>query len=505
VKLIFDKSVPGRRAVRPAPGDVKTRAHIKPELLRERPAELPELSELDVIRHFTELSRRNYGVDTGFYPLGSCTMKYNPKAAERLARTPGFTELHPLLPQLPGGEMMVQGALAVLHEMDHLLREICGMAAFTMQPLAGAHGELTGAMIIAAYHEDRGNAKTTILIPDSAHGTNPASAAIAGYKVEAIPSDANGVMDFEELTKTVNDEVAGVMLTCPNTLGLFNPRIKQIADAVHEVDGLMYYDGANLNALLGRCRPGDIGFDIVHLNLHKTFSTPHGGGGPGAGPVGVVERLVPYLPISIVRERPDGSFYLDYDQPRSIGYIAPFYGNFAVILRAYAYILMLGRNGLLRVSENAVLNANYILAKLKPYYDVPVDRPCMHECVLSASRQAKNGVHAVDVAKAIIDRGFHPPTVYFPLTVPEAMMIEPTETESKETLDEFIAAMIEIAQVAKRAPQELKSCPKRTPVGRLDEVTAARKPDLASLPSEQNVSPGKDGKLSDGTRSVIIQ
>jgi glycine dehydrogenase subunit 2 len=481
VKLIFEKSVPGRRAGRRVPTDAKASARIKPELLRDRPAALPELSELDVVRHFTELSRRNYGVDSGFYPLGSCTMKYNPKAAERLARLPGFAGLHPLLPQLPGGEMMVQGALAVLHEMDRLLREICGMAAFTMQPLAGAHGELTGAMIIAAYHRDKGHRKTTLLIPDSAHGTNPASAAIAGYEVRSIPSDADGEIDFGQLAEALNDEVAGLMLTCPNTLGLFNPRIREIADKVHKVDGLMYYDGANLNALLGRCRPGDIGFDIVHLNLHKTFATPHGGGGPGAGPVGVVKKLVPYLPISLVRERPDGSFYLDYDLPKSIGYIAPFYGNFAVILRAYAYVLMLGRDGLRRVSENAVLNANYILARLKPYYGLPVARLCMHECVLSASRQAKNGVRAIDVAKAVIDRGFHPPTVYFPLTVPEAIMIEPTETESKETLDEFISAMIEIADLAEQDPDAIKNCPKTTPVGRLDEVAAARKPDLASL------------------------
>jgi len=481
VKLIFEKSVPGRRAVPRVASRVKTSAHIKPALLRERPAELPELSELDVVRHFTELSRRNYGVDTGFYPLGSCTMKYNPKAAERVARLPGFADLHPLLPQLPGGETLVQGALAVLHGMDHLLREICGMAAFTMQPLAGAHGELTGAMIVAAYHKHKGNRKTTLLIPDSAHGTNPASAAIAGYQVKSIPSGADGGIDFDQLAAALNPEVAGLMLTCPNTLGLFNPRIKEIADRVHDVDGLMYYDGANLNALLGRCRPGDIGFDIVHLNLHKTFATPHGGGGPGAGPVGVVEKLVPFLPVSIVRERPDGSFYLDYDPPKSIGYIAPFYGNFAVILRAYAYILMLGREGLLRVSENAVLNANYVLARLAPYFDVPVDRPCMHECVLSASRQAEKGVRAMDIAKAIIDRGFHPPTVYFPLTVAEAMMIEPTETESKETLDAFIAALIDLARLADEDPDSFARCPTKAPVTRLDEVAAARKPDLASL------------------------
>ncbi len=481
MKLIFDKSVPGRRAVRNVPSGVRTRAEIKPSLLRSEPADLPELSELDVVRHFTELSNRNFGVDTGFYPLGSCTMKYNPKVTERVGRYPGFAYLHPLLPQLPGGEMMVQGALAVLHGTDLLLREICGMAAFTMQPLAGAHGELTSAMMIAAYHADKGNHKTVILIPDSAHGTNPASAAIAGFEVRTIPSDQTGVMDFDKLADAVDEKTAGVMLTCPNTLGLFNPRIKEIADKVHAVDGLMYYDGANINALLGRCRPGDIGFDLVHLNLHKTFATPHGGGGPGSGPVGAVDKLTPYLPVSIICERPDGSHYLDYDRPKSIGYIAPFYGNFAIVLRAYAYLLMLGREGLLRVSENAVLNANYLMVMLKEFYDLPYDRTCMHECVFSAERWGEKGVKAMDIAKALIDRGFHPPTVYFPLTVREAMMIEPTETESKETLDAFAEAMIEIARLAESDPEAVTGCPRTTPVGRLDEVRAARQPDLAAL------------------------
>ncbi len=481
MKLIFEKSVPTRRAVLPFSSGVTVNAEIEGGLLRSSLAELPELSELDVVRHFTELSSRNFGVDSGFYPLGSCTMKYNPKSLERVGRLGGFADLHPLLGQLPGGEERVQGALAVLGEMDLLLREICGMAEFTMQPLAGAHGELTGAMIIAAYHKDKGNNKTTILIPDSAHGTNPASAAIAGYKVKTIPSDANGMMDIDKISEAVDEKVAGLMLTCPNTLGLFNANVKRIADMIHSVDGLMYYDGANLNALLGRCRPGDIGFDIVHLNLHKTFGTPHGGGGPGSGPVGVVEALRPYLPASTVTRRDDGSYYLDYDRPKSIGFIAPFYGNFAVILRAYAYILLLGREGLKRVCENAVLNANYLLAKLKPYFDLPYDRLCKHECVFSASRQAKRGVKAIDIAKALIDRGFHPPTVYFPLIVSEAMMIEPTETESKETLDAFVEAMIEIARLAESDADAVKSCPKTTPVGRLDEVRAARQPDLAKL------------------------
>ena len=481
MKIIFEKSVPGRRGVRPARQGGCPPPNIEPKLLRATPAELPELSELDVVRHFTELSRRNYGIDNGFYPLGSCTMKYNPKMDERIAAYLGFAYLHPLLPQLPTGEVLVQGALAVLHQIDLLLREICGMAAFTLQPLAGAHGELTGVMIIAAYHKDRGHTKTTILIPDSAHGTNPASAAIAGYQVQVIPSDKNGYMDLAALKAAMNDRVAGLMLTNPNTLGLFDPHVKAISDLVHGVDGLMYYDGANLNPLLGRCRPGDMGFDIVHLNLHKTFATPHGGGGPGAGPVGVCRKLVEFLPTSLVGERPDGTYFLDYDRPKSIGYIAPFYGSFGIILRAYAYILTLGREGLLRVAENATLNANYIMAKLRPYYDLPYGQICKHECVFSACRQAEHGVRALDIAKALIDRGFHPPTVYFPLTVNEAIMIEPTETESKETLDAFIEAMIEIADLARSNPQEITRCPRTTVVGRLDETRAARQPDLASL------------------------
>lgn len=481
MKLIYEKSVPGRRALEIVSSDVKNEVQIKEDLLRKNPAALPECSELDVVRHYTELSRRNFGVDNGFYPLGSCTMKYNPKVTERIAHYPGFAYLHPLLPQLPGGEMLVQGALRVLLHMDLLLREICGMAAFTMQPLAGAHGELTGVMLIAAYHRDRGNKKNTILIPDSAHGTNPASAAIAGYKVKTIPSDEEGGMDLDALREALDDEVAGLMLTSPNTLGLFNPKIKQITDLIHGVDGLVYYDGANLNALLGKCRPGDMGFDVVHLNLHKTFGTPHGGGGPGAGPVGVVEKLAPYLPSSVVKEKEDGSCYLDYDLPRSIGYVAPFYGNFAIILRAYAYILMQGRQGLSRVAENAVLNANYLMRRLQDRYHLPYDRHCMHECVFSAKNQAEKGVRAVNVAKALIDRGFHPPTVYFPLIVPECMMLEPTESESKETLDAFIATMEEIADLAERDPEALLRCPEKTVVGKLDETRAARTPDLAAL------------------------
>lgn len=481
MKLIFEKSIPGRRGVLPAKSDVPTTIDIKNELLRQNDAELSELSELDVVRHFTELSHRNFGVDTNFYPLGSCTMKYNPKVAERIAGFPGFADLHPLMPQLRMGGLLTQGALKVLHEMDMLLREITGMAGFTMQPLAGAHGELTGIMIIAAYHRDKGNKKTTVLIPDSAHGTNPASAAIAGYKVVSVPSNKNGVMDLDALKSMVNDQTAGLMLTCPNTLGIFNPHIKEICDIIHSVDGLAYYDGANLNAIIGKACPADFGFDIVHLNLHKTFATPHGGGGPGAGPVGVTDKLLDYLPVSIVVKRNDGTYALEYDRPKSIGYIAPFYGNFGVILRAYVYILMLGKEGLKRIAENAVLNANYIRVKLQKYYDLPYPGLCKHECVFSASRQAKKGAYAIDIAKSLIDAGFHPPTVYFPTIVPEALMIEPTETESKETLDGFIDTMITIAKTAENQPEKLKSSPNTTPVSRLDEASAARNLDIASL------------------------
>lgn len=474
MKLIFERGVAGRRGVKLPACDVPARASIPSALKRDKNPELPEVSELEMIRHFTELSRKNFGVDTNFYPLGSCTMKYNPRISEEAARYPGFAGLHPLLPQLRGVGLLTQGALRVVYETERLLSAITGMAEFTMQPLAGAHGELTGIMIIAAYHRYMGNKKSRVIIPDSSHGTNPASAAIAGYTITSIPSNSDGVMDFDAFKSELDDDVAAVMLTCPNTLGLFNPQIRDIADKLHEVDGLMYCDGANFNAILGRMKPTDAGFDLMHVNLHKTFATPHGGGGPGSGPVGVVEKLRKFLPVSQVVKRSDGTLALEYDRPDSIGYIAPFYGNFGVILKAYAYMLILGREGLQRVSGNAVLNANYIKEKLKKYYDLPYDRTCMHECVLSASKQAAKGVRAIDIAKRLIDFGFHPPTIYFPLIVKEAMMIEPTETESRETIDAFIETMIRIAEEAETNPDIFKDSPVATPVTRLDETAAAK-------------------------------
>ena len=482
MKLIFEKSVSGRQGVQVVGNDVPTTVNISAHFLRKEPADLPELSELDVVRHFTELSRRNFGVDTNFYPLGSCTMKYNPKVTERIAAYPGFAHLHPLLPQLRRGGMLTQGALQVIYETDMLLREIAGMAGFTMQPMAGAHGELTGMMIMAAYHNDKGNKKKTVLIPDSGHGTNPASAAIAGFDVVSVPTTERGFLEIATLKKYINNEVAGIMLTCPNTLGLFEPHIKEICDLIHSVDGLAYYDGANLNAIVGKARPGDFGFDIVHINLHKTFATPHGGGGPGAGPVGVKENLLDFLPVSIVVKRNDGTFALEYDRPKSIGYIAPFYGNFGIVLRSLVYILMLGKDGLARVAENAVLNANYVRARLKGHYDIAYDRVCKHECVFMPTKKMQdNGVHTLDIAKMLIDRGFHPPTIYFPTIVKEAIMIEPTESESKETLDSFVDAMIEIAKLAETEPEKLKAAPITTPVSRPDEVIAAKEMNIACL------------------------
>ena len=482
MKLIFDMGKPGRRGSTLPGFDVEKRSAIPDGMRRAKAAALPEATEQDVIRHFSRLSRLNMDVDNNFYPLGSCTMKYSPKFHERIARYPGFANLHPLLPQIRRGGALTQGALAVIYETERLLSEILGFAACTMQPMAGAHGELTGVMLIAAWHKSRNDLKRKkMLIPDAAHGTNPASAVTAGFECCEIATDSNGNIDLENLKANLDDTVAGLMLTCPNTLGLFDPQVEEICRLVHRAGGLCYCDGANFNAIVGRVRPGDLGFDAMHVNVHKTFSTPHGGGGPGAGPVGVTERLKPFLPVSQVAKNVDGTYYLNYNCPQSIGYIAPFYGNFGVLLKTYAYLLSLGRGGLRRVSENAVLNANYIRAKLAPWFDQKYDRLCMHECVFSGSRQAKNGVHTLNMAKALIDRGFHPPTIYFPLIVDEAIMIEPTETESKETLDAFIAAMIEIAGLAKSDPSSVTRCPESTPVSRLDETAAARNPQVADL------------------------
>nr|WP_321514538.1 aminomethyl-transferring glycine dehydrogenase subunit GcvPB [uncultured Pseudodesulfovibrio sp.] len=476
MKTIFEKSVAGREGCWPCEG-IAEEAYIPSELLRSGDIGLPSASELDVVRHFTKLSQRNYGVDGNFYPLGSCTMKYNPKFTEVVASMPGFTRLHPVLPQLQGAGGLCQGALEVMYETENLLAEITGMAAYTMHPMAGAHGELTGVMLMAAYHKDKGNKKTKIIIPDSAHGTNPASAAIAGYEIVSIESK-DGIVDPEALAAVLDDEVAGMMMTCPNTLGLFEKHLPKIVKMLRKVDALLYYDGANLNAIMGKMRVGDVGFDIVHWNLHKTMATPHGGGGPGSGPVGVSERLVPFLPISRVAKQEDGQFFLDYNYPKSIGYVAPFYGNFGVYLKAYAYILRLGGVGLTRASENAVLAANYMRKRLADHFEVPYNRICMHEFVASAAQQAKKGVRALDFAKGLLDKGHHAPTIYFPLIVPEAIMIEPTETENKATLDGFIDDLIELAGLVDTNPEALTSAPVTLPVTRLDETTAARAMEL---------------------------
>ena len=474
MRLIFEKSVKGRTGVKMPKAGVPLAVKLEDKYSRKKDAQLPEVSELDVVRHYTSLSKLNFSVDTNFYPLGSCTMKYNPKFTEKIASMEGFTDLHPLIPQLRGGGFLAQGSLEVIYNTEKALCAITGMDAFTMQPLAGAHGELTGVMLIAAFHRHNGENRKYIIVPDTSHGTNPASAAIAGYEVKVIPTDKNGCMDIEEFKKKLDENTAGVMLTCPNTLGIFNNQIKEICDLAHAAGALVYYDGANLNAILGKARPGDLGFDIVHLNLHKTFAAPHGGGGPGAGPVGVSRRLKEYLPISRIIKRSDGTFALDYNHPKSLGFIAPFYGNFGVILKSYAYILLLGKSGLIDVSKIAVLNANYARVLLKKYFSLPYDRICMHEFVLSADIQKEKGISAMDIAKYLISCGMHPPTVYFPLLVNEALMIEPTETESKETLDWFVEKMIEAAKLAESDPQQIKRAPVNMPVKRLDETKAAR-------------------------------
>ncbi len=475
--LIFEVSRPGRAAYSLPECDVPVSKEAIPAHLRGEAPALPEVSEVELIRHFTQLSMKNHGVDAGFYPLGSCTMKYNPKLDEDMAQLDGFAQAHPLQ-----SVETAQGCLQLLYEMDTMLSEITGMARVSLQPAAGAHGELTGLMIIKAYHEYRGDTRRTkIVVPDSAHGTNPASAAAAGFDVIEVKSNPRGLVDIAALEALMSDEIAGLMLTNPNTLGLFEEDIRQIADIVHAAGGLLYYDGANANAILGVSRPGDMGFDVVHINLHKTFATPHGGGGPGSGPVGVKEHLVPFLPKPVI-EKVDGSYVLDDDRPLSIGRVRSFYGNFGVVVRAYAYIRTMGPDGLKHVSEAAVLNANYIREQLKADFALPYDRTCMHEAVFSGQRQKEHGASTLDIAKRLIDFGVHPPTIYFPLIVSEALMIEPTETESRETLDEFIAAMKQIAREAEETPEILHEAPHGTPVSRLDEAKAARDMKLTYKP-----------------------
>jgi glycine dehydrogenase subunit 2 len=489
MKLIFEKSQAGRRG-----GDLPNYdlppAKVPDALRRETPPRLPELAEPEIVRHFTELSTRNFGIDTGFYPLGSCTMKYNPRVNERLAMLPGFRDLHPYQ-----DEDAIQGALELMWRLQEALIEVSGLHACSLQPAAGSQGELTGLMLMRAYFADRGEGDTrdTIITADTAHGTNPASVTMAGYKLAKVETDARGNVDVAHLREMVDEHTAGLMLTNPSTLGLFDEHIEEIAGIFHQAGALLYYDGANLNAVCGISRPGDMGFDIVHINLHKTFSQPHGGGGPGGGPIVVRDKLEPFLPVPAVVKDGD-RFTLDYDRPKSIGKVRGFTGPFGVFVRSYAYIRSYGPR-LREMSEVAVLNANYLLARLREAYDLPYDRLAMHEFVLSArSLKREHGVSALDVAKRLMDYGFHPPTIYFPLVVPEALMIEPTETEAKETLDEFADAMLAIAREAEENPELLYEAPHGRPVKRLDEVLAAKRaivkygfedhPDLGATPQQ---------------------
>jgi glycine cleavage system P protein (glycine dehydrogenase) subunit 2 len=473
MKLIYEKSQPGRRASLIPRYEDLPHADVPAELRRGEPPRLPEVPEFELVRHFTELSTRNFGVDTGFYPLGSCTMKYNPRINERLVTLPGFANLHPLQ-----DEDGVQGALELEWRLQEILAEVTGLDAVSLQPAAGSQGELTGLMLVRAYFEDKGEAeqRRKVVIPDTAHGTNPASVTMAGYEVEHVKTDARGNVDVDDLRGRVNEHTAALMLTNPSTLGLFDENIEQITEIFHGAGALMYYDGANLNAVCGISRPGDMGFDIVHINLHKTFSQPHGGGGPGGGPIAVRDILEPYLPVPAVVREQDDTYALDFDRPKSIGKVRGYSGPFGVFVRSYAFMRMYGP-GLREMSEAAVLNANYVLARLKDAYEVPFDRICMHEFVLSARNfKREYGITATDVAKRLMDYGFHPPTIYFPLIVPEALMIEPTESETKETLDAFCDAMLEIAREAKESPELLKQAPHHRPVQRLDEVRAAKQP-----------------------------
>ncbi|TDL82332.1 aminomethyl-transferring glycine dehydrogenase subunit GcvPB [Peribacillus frigoritolerans] len=474
--VIFELTKPGRTGYSLPSLDIPEMAAdelIPSEYLREDDAELPEVSELDIMRHYTALSKRNHGVDSGFYPLGSCTMKYNPKINENVARMAGLAHIHPLQ-----DESTVQGALELMYDLQEHLIEITGMDEVTLQPAAGAHGEWTGLMMIRAYHEANNDLnRTKVIVPDSAHGTNPASATVAGFETITVKSNEQGLVDLDDLKRVVGDDTAALMLTNPNTLGLFEENILEMAKIVHDAGGKLYYDGANLNAVLSKARPGDMGFDVVHLNLHKTFTGPHGGGGPGSGPVGVKADLIPYLPKPVLVKR-DDKYTFDYDRPQSIGRVKPFYGNFGINVRAYTYIRTMGPDGLKAVTEYAVLNANYMMRRLSEAYDLPFDRHCKHEFVLSGKRQKKLGVRTLDIAKRLLDFGYHPPTIYFPLNVEECIMIEPTETESKETLDSFIEAMLQIAKEAEENPEIVQEAPHTTVVSRLDETTAARKPIL---------------------------
>ncbi|MDP9285104.1 MAG: aminomethyl-transferring glycine dehydrogenase subunit GcvPB [Actinomycetota bacterium] len=471
MKLIYEKSQAGRRGIGVPRPDLPV-PRVPDELARARPPRLPELAEPEVLRHFTELSTRNFGIDTGFYPLGSCTMKYNPRVNERLAGLGGFANLHPLVE-----DDAAQGALELEWHLQEILREVTGLDAVSLQPAAGSQGEVTGLMLFRAYFGELGEdaRRRKIVIPDTAHGTNPASVTMAGYELTPVKTDARGNIDVDDLRGKVDEHTAGLMLTNPSTLGLFDENIEQIRDIFRRAGALMYYDGANLNAVCGISRPGDMGFDVVHINLHKTFSQPHGGGGPGGGPIAVRASLAPFLPAPVVAR--DGTrFRLDYDRPRSIGKVRAFSGPFGVFVRSYAFIRSYGP-GLREMSEVAVLNANYLLARLKHAYDLPFDRLCMHEFVLSArTLKREHGVSALDVAKRLMDYGFHPPTIYFPLIVPEALMVEPTESEARETLDAFVDALLAIVREAAEDPQLLHDAPHDRPVRRLDEVRAAKSP-----------------------------
>ena len=497
MKLIYEKSQAGRRASAIPHHEGLPAVEVPEELRRAEPPRLPEVPEFELVRHFTELSTRNFGIDNGFYPLGSCTMKYNPRVNERLVGLPGFASIHPLQ-----DEDGVQGALDLEWRLQEILAEVAGLPAVSLQPAAGSQGELTGLMLMRAYFAERGDGdqRRKVVIPDTAHGTNPASVSMAGYDVTPVKTDPRGNIDIDDLRTKVDEHTAALMLTNPSTLGLFDENIEQIEQIFHGAGALMYYDGANLNAVCGISRPGDMGFDIVHINLHKTFSQPHGGGGPGGGPIAVRDILEPFLPVPVVVRREDGTFGLDFDRPQSIGKVRAFTGPFGVFVRSYAYIRAYGPR-LREMSETAVLNANYVLARLKDAYELPYDRLCMHEFVLSARNLKRDyGVTALDIAKRLMDYGYHPPTIYFPLVVPEALMIEPTETETKETMDAFCDAMLAIAKEAAESPELLKEAPHNRPVRRLDEVRAAKHP-IVKYGFEQH----PEAEADDRAAAVVVE